>query len=61
MAIPHTNVVIDDGRIEKIAEFQAPETLYDELINRIRKYHLLMIFHLSRGLMTSRKKVMKIR
>ena len=39
MAIPHTNVVIDDGRIEKIAEFQAPETLYDELINRIRKYH----------------------
>ncbi|MDE7282918.1 MAG: bifunctional (p)ppGpp synthetase/guanosine-3',5'-bis(diphosphate) 3'-pyrophosphohydrolase [Lachnospiraceae bacterium] len=32
-------VVIDDGRIESIEEFQAPETLYQELIARIRKYH----------------------
>ena len=37
--IPHTEVVIDDGRIEKIAEFQAPEDLYKELIKRVRKYH----------------------
>lgn len=32
-------VVIDDGRIESIEEFQAPETLYQELIARVRKYH----------------------
>ena len=32
-------VVIDDGRIESIEEFQAPETLYQELITRVRKYH----------------------
>lgn len=35
----HTEVVIDDGRIEDIEEFQSPETLYDELIMRVRKYH----------------------
>lgn len=39
MEAPHTNVVIDDGHIEKIAEFQAPETLYEELLQRIHKYH----------------------
>lgn len=33
------SVVIDDGRIEKIAEFQPPETLYKELIDRVKKYH----------------------
>ena len=32
-------VIIDDGRIESIEEFQTPETLYEELINRVRKYH----------------------
>ena len=32
-------VVIDDGRIETIEEFQSPEVLYEELINRVRKYH----------------------
>ena len=32
-------VVIDDGRIEAIEEFQSPETLYQELIARVRKYH----------------------
>lgn len=32
-------VVIDDGRIETIEEFQSPETLYEELITRVRKYH----------------------
>ena len=32
-------VVIDDGRIESIEEFQSPETLYQELITRVRKYH----------------------
>ncbi|MCR5118136.1 MAG: bifunctional (p)ppGpp synthetase/guanosine-3',5'-bis(diphosphate) 3'-pyrophosphohydrolase [Lachnospiraceae bacterium] len=35
----HVAVVIDDGRIEDIAEFQAPEDLYEELIKRIRRYH----------------------
>ncbi|MBR6345526.1 MAG: bifunctional (p)ppGpp synthetase/guanosine-3',5'-bis(diphosphate) 3'-pyrophosphohydrolase [Lachnospiraceae bacterium] len=37
--IPHTQVVIDDGHIEKIEEFQAPEVLYKELIEIVRKYH----------------------
>ncbi|MCM1155527.1 MAG: bifunctional (p)ppGpp synthetase/guanosine-3',5'-bis(diphosphate) 3'-pyrophosphohydrolase [Roseburia sp.] len=32
-------VVFDDGRIESIEEFQSPETLYQELIARVRKYH----------------------
>jgi GTP pyrophosphokinase len=32
-------VVFDDGRIESIEEFQSPEALYEELINRVRKYH----------------------
>ena len=32
-------VVIDDGRIEAIEEFQSPETLYEELITRVRRYH----------------------
>ena len=32
-------VVIDDGRIEAIEEFQSPETLYQELIARVQKYH----------------------
>lgn len=32
-------VVFDDGRIESIDEFQAPETLYQELIARVCKYH----------------------
>lgn len=32
-------VVIDDGRIESIEEFQSPETLYEELITRVRRYH----------------------
>ena len=35
----HNEVVIDDGHIEKIAEFQSPETLYNELITRVKKYH----------------------
>ena len=32
-------VIIDDGRIESIEEYQSPETLYEELINRVRRYH----------------------
>ncbi len=32
-------VIIDDGRIESIEEFQSPETLYQELIDRVLKYH----------------------
>ncbi len=35
----HTAVVIDNGRIEEIAEFQTPEALYDEMVARIRRYH----------------------
>ena len=34
-----TEVVIDDGRIETIAEFQSPEVLYEELSARVKKYH----------------------
>ena len=29
----------DEGKIEAIEEFQAPETLYEGLIDRVRKYH----------------------
>lgn len=32
-------LVIDDGRIEAIAEFRSPEELYEELLLRVRKYH----------------------
>ena len=35
----HVAVVIDDGRIEDIAEFQSPEDLYGELITRVKRYH----------------------
>ncbi len=34
-----TEVVIDDGRIESIQEFQSPEQLYRDLILRVLKYH----------------------
>lgn len=34
-----TELVIDDGRIESIEEFQTPGQLYEELILRVRKYH----------------------
>ena len=32
-------IVFDDGRIEDIQEFQSPEQLYQDLIDRVRKYH----------------------
>lgn len=32
-------IVFDDGRIEAIQEYQSPEQLYQDLINRVRKYH----------------------
>ena len=32
-------LVLDDGRIERIAEFQSPKELYGDLIKRVRKYH----------------------
>ena len=32
-------VVFDDGRIEAIQEFQSPEQLYQDLIDRVRRYH----------------------
>ena len=34
-----SEVVIDDGRIEAIQEFQSPEQLYEDLILRVKKYH----------------------
>lgn len=34
-----TELVIDDGRIESIEEYQTPGQLYEELILRVRKYH----------------------
>ena len=34
-----TELVLDDGRIEAMAEFKSPEELYDDLITRVRKYH----------------------
>ena len=32
-------LILDDGRIEPIKEFQSPEKLYADLIARVRKYH----------------------
>ena len=32
-------LVIDDGRIETIQEFQSPEQLYRDLVLRVQKYH----------------------
>ena len=32
-------VIIDDGRINEIAEFKSPDELYQELISRVLKYH----------------------
>lgn len=32
-------VIFDDGRIEPIAEFQSPESLYQDLILRVKRYH----------------------
>ncbi len=32
-------VIIDDGKIEAIQEFQSPEQLYRDLIYRVQKYH----------------------
>lgn len=34
-----SEIVIDDGRIEAIQEFQSPEKLYRDLILRVKKYH----------------------
>ena len=34
-----TGLVLDDGRIESIKEFVSPEQLYQDLIERVRKYH----------------------
>ena len=34
-----TEFILDDGRIEDIQEFKAPEELFQDLIKRIRKYH----------------------
>ena len=32
-------IVFDDGRIEAMKEFLSPEELYQDLIERVRKYH----------------------
>ena len=34
-----SQLVLDDGRIEDIQEFTSPEKLYQDLIDRVRKYH----------------------
>lgn len=34
-----TELVLDDGRIEAVAEYKSPEELYGDLINRVHKYH----------------------
>ncbi len=34
-----TELVIDDGHIKATAEFKEPAELYDELIERVKKYH----------------------
>lgn len=34
-----SKVIIDDGRIEQIGDYQGPEDLYQDLISRVRKYH----------------------
>ena len=34
-----TELVLDDGHIEAVAEYQSPEELYEELIRRVRRYH----------------------
>ena len=34
-----SEIVIDDGRIEAIREFQSPEQLYRDLILRVQTYH----------------------
>lgn len=36
---PEINVIIDDGRIEPIREHQSPEELYQELIDKVKRYH----------------------
>ena len=32
-------LILDDGRIEEIREYQSPDQLFKELIERVRKYH----------------------
>ncbi len=32
-------LVMDDGRIESLGEYISPEELFEDLINRVRKYH----------------------
>ncbi len=34
-----TELVFDEGRFQAIAEFQSPEDLYQDMINRVKKYH----------------------
>ncbi len=34
-----TELVLDDGRIEDIQEYKSPQELYNDLIERVRKYH----------------------
>lgn len=37
--IKKTELVLDDGHIEAMAEFQSPEELYDDLVHRVKRYH----------------------
>ena len=41
---PKTKLVLDDGRIESIQEFISPEELYQDLIERVRKYPKRVVF-----------------
>ena len=34
-----TELVLDDGHIEAMAEYKTPEELYQDLITRVRRYH----------------------
>lgn len=34
-----SEVLLDRGQLESVAEYQNPEALYDELISKMRKYH----------------------
>ncbi len=38
-AVPMTELILDDGRIEAMDEHLSPEELYQDLIERVQKYH----------------------
>ena len=38
-SLPMTELILDDGRIEAMDEHLSPEELYQDLIDRVQKYH----------------------